>query len=75
VAFRNWEVSKIEYCEHAGHEIALEAELVYPAEWLPDQPARLIARRCSNALACNGTDKPGCVWCGTNPDHRPILVT
>jgi hypothetical protein len=73
MAFRTWQVSKIKYCEHIGHEIALESEVVYPAEQLPDQPPRLIARRCSNALVCNQIDKPVCVWCGTNPDHDPTL--
>jgi hypothetical protein len=72
VAFRTWEINKIKYCEHVGHEIALETELAYPSEHLPDQPARVLARRCSNALACNGLDKPACAWCGTNPEHRPI---
>lgn len=72
MAFRTWEISKISYCEHVGHEIALETELVYPAEYLPDQPARVLARRCSNALACNCQDKPGCTWSCTNPEHHPI---
>jgi len=72
MAFRTWEVSRISYCEHVGHEIALEAEKVYPAENLPDQPARVVARRCSNALACNCMDKPGCIWSGTQPDYQPF---
>ena len=73
MALRTWQVSKIKYCEHVGHEIALEAQVVFPAEHLPDPPPRVVARRCSNALACNGLEKPGCVWCGTLPDHQPIL--
>ena len=72
MAFSTWEIRKIAVCEHVGHEIALETELVYPADHLPDQPARVLARRCANALACNCMDKPGCAWSGTNPDHRPI---
>jgi hypothetical protein len=72
MAFRTWEVSKISYCEHVGHEIALEAEKVYAADHLPDQPARVVARRCSNALVCNGMDKPGCIWSGTQPDYQPF---
>ena len=73
MALRTWQVSNIKYCERIGHEIALESEVVYPAEQLPDQPPRLIARRCSNALVCNQIDKPACVWCGTNPGHDPTL--
>jgi len=73
MAFRTWQVSKIKYCEQIGHEIALESDVVYPAEHLPDQPPRVFARRCSNALVCNSLDKPGCVWSGTNPNHDPTL--
>ncbi len=28
---------KVSYCEHAGEEVALEAEIVYPPTYLPDQ--------------------------------------
>jgi len=72
VAFRTWEISKISFCDHVGHEIALETEVVYPAEHLPDQLPRVLAHRCSNGIACNQLEKPGCEWSGTNPDHRPI---
>ncbi len=72
MAYRTWQVSKIEYCDHVGHEIALENQIVYPSEHLPDQPPRVVARRCSNALVCNGLEKPGCAWAGTQPDHHPI---
>ncbi|HLE89710.1 MAG TPA: hypothetical protein VI753_01070 [Anaerolineales bacterium] len=72
MAQKKWYVSKIRYCEHVGHEIALETQVVLPSEHLPEQPPRIIAHRCSNALVCNGINKPTCVWCGTNPDYRPI---
>jgi hypothetical protein len=72
MAYRTWQVDKIQYCDHVGHEIALESDVVYPAEFLPDQPPRVLARRCSNALTCNKFDKPACVWCGTNPDYDPM---
>jgi len=67
-----WQVSKIRYCEHVGHEIALETELIFPSEHLPDQPPRVIAHRCSNATMCNQFDTMACAWCGTNPDYRPM---
>lgn len=72
MAVRTWEVSKIKYCEYVGHEIALETEVVYPAEHLPEQLPRVVAHRCSNAIACNQLDKPVCIWCGTNPNHQPL---
>jgi hypothetical protein len=68
---QQWEVSMIRYCEHAGHRIALEVNVVYPPEHLPDQPPHVVARRCSNAIECNKLDKMNCAWCGTNPDYRP----
>ena len=72
MAFRTWQIEKIKYCENVGHEIALEAEVVYPAEEMPDQPPRIVAHRCSNATACNMMEKTACKWCGTNPDHDPM---
>ena len=67
-----WQVHKICYCERVGHEIALETEVVFPSEQLPDQPPRVLARRCSNATMCNQFDKMACAWYGTNPDYRPV---
>ena len=71
MAQKKWKVSKIRYCEHVGHEIKLEALVVYPAEHLPDQLPRVIANRCSNAVECNKIDKMVCAWCGTNPEIKP----
>ena len=72
MAFRTWQVDKIKYCELVGLEVALEDEVIYPAEFLPDQPPRVNAHRCSNAMLCNQMDKPVCIWCGTNPDRQPL---
>ncbi len=72
MAYRTWQVSKREYCERVGREVALEAEVVYPSEVLPDQPPRVLARRCSNAIECNQFEKPACLWSGTNPTHDPL---
>lgn len=62
-----WQVEKIAYCAHAGREIAIETAVVYPAEHLPDQPPRILARRCSNGIECNLLEKAACALCGTNP--------
>lgn len=72
MTLRTWQVEKIKYCEHAGHEIALETEVVLPAEHLPEQAPRVLAHRCSNSAECNMLDKPACVWCGTNPNYEPV---
>ena len=71
MAQKKWQISKIRYCEHVGHEIALEVQVVIPPEIFPDQPPRVMAHRCSNAMECNQIDKMTCAWCGTNPDLKP----
>jgi len=72
MALRTWLVEAIKYCEHVGHEVALETEVVYPAENLPEQAPRVLAHRCSNGMECNLLDKPVCKLCGTNPVHDPV---
>jgi hypothetical protein len=72
MAEKKWYVSKVLYCEHVGHEIALETQVVLPSDYLPELKPRVIAHRCSNALECNAINKPACVWCGTNPNYRPL---
>ena len=68
MAKKVWQVEKVKYCEHVEQEVAIENEVIYPAEFLPDQPPRVIARRCSHSLECNMLEKPACALCGTNPD-------
>jgi hypothetical protein len=73
MATKTWEALKTCYCQHVGQEVALEAELVYPAEWQPDQGPRLLAHRCSQGLLCNLDGRPSCLWAGTNPSIDPFL--
>ena len=67
-----WQAIKIRYCHHVNKEVAFEAELVYPPEWLPDQAPRVLAHRCSNAMDCNLDGRPSCIWAGTNPAVDPF---
>jgi hypothetical protein len=69
----NWQTIKVRYCERVGQEVNLEARLVYPAEFLPDQPPQVIAHRCSHAFACNLEARPSCIWAGTNPAFDPFM--
>ena len=69
---RRWEVSKTVICDHIHRRVALETEVVYPGEYLPDQPPRVLAHRCSRAITCNQTSKPACIWAGTNPGYDPF---
>ncbi len=72
MAEKIWKTEKTKYCEHVDQEVEIENEVVYPAEILPDQPPRIIARRCSNAIECNMLEKTACALCGTNPDLDPV---
>jgi hypothetical protein len=73
MSVRAWHPVKVCYCHHVDEEVSLEAEAVYPAEWLPDGPPRLLARRCSHAIQCNLEGRSSCVWSGTNPVIDPFL--
>lgn len=72
MAEKMWITEKIRFCEHAGCEVALEAETIFPAEHLPDQAPRVTVHRCSKALDCMTDEKTACVWNGTNPLFDPF---
>jgi hypothetical protein len=72
MATKVWQVEKTKYCEHVQNTIAIETEVVYPAEFLPEQAPRIVARRCSKALECNCIEHPACSLSGTNPDLDPV---
>lgn len=72
MAVRTWQTIKVRYCHHVDSEVGMEAELVYPAEWMPDQQPRVVAHRCSRAIACNLDGRASCVWAGTNPNYDPF---
>jgi hypothetical protein len=73
MAEKSWQVIKVRYCHHANQEVNLEAEMIYPAEFLPDQQPRVNAHRCSHAFACNLDGRASCVWAGTNPTFDPFI--
>ncbi len=72
MSVKTWEVEKISYCHHVGKEVGLEAEVIYPADWLPDQPPRIVAHRCSEGIVCNLDGRASCLWAGTNPTYDPF---
>lgn len=72
MAEKKWEVVKVLYCHHVKEKVGLEAQMLYPAEWLPDQPPQVLAHRCSKAYACNQDGRSSCVWAGTNPAFDPF---
>lgn len=72
MAVRIWEVSKTCYCNHIDLEVALETQLVFPADFIPDQNPRVLGHRCSHSMVCNQFAQPACIWAGTNPAHDPF---
>ena len=70
---RSWEVSKVCYCEHVKQEVALESEVLYPMDFLPDPP-RVRSHRCSLGAQCNQFAQPACIWAGTNPNFDPFSI-
>ena len=72
MAFKVWQTIKVQQCRHAGGEVALEAEVIYPEEYMPDQAPRVVAHRCSNGVECGLLQQPACVWSGTNPAYDPF---
>ena len=71
MAERSWEESKVCYCEHVMQDVALEVEVLFPMDLLPDPP-RIMAHRCSNGVECNRMAKAACVWAGNNPGYDPF---
>lgn len=69
---RVWETTKTFYCDHIGCQVALEVEVAYPSEHLPEQLPRILARRCSRGVECNLIEKVSCIWSGTNPNYDPL---
>jgi hypothetical protein len=73
MAVKVWQTIKVQYCRHAGGEVALEAEVLYPGEHLPDHGPRVVAHRCSQGVECALThSEAACVWTGTNPNYDPF---
>lgn len=67
-----WQTIKVHYCNRVGSEVSFEAQVVLPSDIMPDQPARVVAHRCSFGSQCNLDGTPSCVWAGTNPNYDPF---
>ena len=63
MATKLWKLTKTQFCEYTGYEVAFETELVFPDDLLPDPP-RVIAHCCSNAREFNVADR---LYCSYDP--------
>lgn len=71
MATKAWEVVQVCYCDHVRQQVSLEAEVIFPADLLPDS-CRVVAHRCSLGKECNKFEQSTCVWAGTNPGNDPF---
>lgn len=74
MAVKQWETVKYCFCEHVKKEVGFEAEVIYPADHIPDEP-RILAHRCSLGFQCNLDGRASCKWAGTNPAYDPFAVS
>lgn len=72
MAEKKWEKMEQCFCSHADMDVSLEAEVIYPMDYLDGQPPQVGAHRCSNMLLCNQFNQGACIWAGTNPDFDPF---
>lgn len=72
MANKVWQTIKVQYCEHTGGEVSLEAEVLYPEDYLSDQTPRVVAHRCSKGAECGLLGAAACIWAGTNPSYDPF---
>lgn len=68
-----WKVQKSRFCHHVGQEVALEVQVVYPADLIPETSPRVLAHRCSQGVSCNLDERSCCIWAGTNPLIDPFI--
>jgi hypothetical protein len=74
MAVRQWEPIRTIYCERAQQLAALEVEVLYPAEPLPECFKRVVAHRCSLAVDCEVRGVGNCFWTGENPLNDPFEI-
>lgn len=72
MAERDWEVLKVKYCERIGCDVNLEVERIIPAEYLGEQPPRLVSHRCSRGRECMMFEQVSCIWSGSNSVVDPF---
>jgi hypothetical protein len=72
MAVCTWEMSETRFCDHIHQDVALETQLVFPADFLPDQNPRILSHRCSQGGHCTLFSQPTCVWVDILPALKPI---
>ncbi|MCA9992845.1 MAG: hypothetical protein H6988_08160 [Pseudomonadales bacterium] len=68
---QEWVVVKDKTCEFQKHQVEQLELRLYPTDFVDGaEPYRVLARKCSDDIACNLAGYP-CKWAFTNPaaDH------
>jgi hypothetical protein len=71
LATKQWESIKRQYCDKAGCQVALQAQIIYPIDYLPDNP-RILGERCSHGDLCLKERLGSCAYSGGDPDFDPF---
>ncbi len=61
------------YCMHASEKVTISSRHAYPADMMPEMPARITNRNCSHFFDCNLQDKSACI-CSINSLNADLLV-
>jgi hypothetical protein len=72
MAERAWENIKVRFCDLADCKVALQVDVLYPPENLPDG-SRIVGERCSHGGQCMKFDTGRCMWSGVNPGYDPFV--
>jgi hypothetical protein len=72
MAKKEWQVVKVRYCDHSGCEVSLETEVVFPADFMPEQLPRVTGHRCSHGRLCMIDNNLACIYSGGNPTYDPF---
>lgn len=72
MAQKSWKPVKVRYCDRVDSDVTYEIQVMNAPDIMPDQPPRILARRCSKGMECNVANHPGCFWSGTNPLYDPF---
>lgn len=72
MATTRWETIKQQYCDKAGCQVALQAHIIFPIDYLPDNP-RIASERCSHGDLCLKERLGACGYSGGDPEIDPFL--
>lgn len=71
MAIRNWVTINKRFCDKVGCQVALQAQVIYPIDYLPDN-LRILSERCSHGDLCLKERFGSCGFSGGDPGIDPF---